>query len=142
MVHVDHLLGAARHALVVDAPVLDLVVRLGQAALGTQDEDVDVLLDGLLQHLVGVGAVDDGPVGVGVVRGLGAELGAEELVDLPGLPVEGQRDLGDVGDDGLDAVAAALDLAVDAGHLVAVLGIVDGGRPGNVDDGSLGWHGC
>ena len=125
----------------VDAAGLDLVVRLGEAALGTNDEDVDVLLDGLLQDLVGVGAVDDGPVGVGVVRRLGAELGAEELVHFARLAVEGQGDVRDVGDDGLDAVAAALDLAEDAGHLVAVLGIVDGGRPGDVDDGSLRGHG-
>mmetsp|Transcript_19777 Transcript_19777/g.56824 ORF Transcript_19777/g.56824 Transcript_19777/m.56824 type:complete len:422 (-) Transcript_19777:397-1662(-) len=142
VVHVDHLLVAARHALVVDAAGLDLVVRLGQAALGTQDEDVDVLLDGVLQDLVVVRAVDDGPVGVGVVGRLGAELGAEKFVHLPRLAVEGQADLRDVGDDGLDAVTAALDLAEDAGHLVAVLGIVDGGRPGDVDDGSWRRHGC
>ena len=140
VIHIDHLLGAARHALVVDAAGLDLVVSLWQSALRTKDEYVDVTLHGALQDRVGVRTVDDGPICVGVVGGLSSELAAEELVDLPRLSVKGEGYLGDVGNDGLDAVASALDLAVDAGHLVAILWIVHRRRAGNVDYRTLGWH--
>jgi len=140
VVHVDHFLAAARHALVIDAAGLDLVVGLREAAVRTKDEDVDVTLDGGLEDAIGVSPVDHGPVGVGVVGGLSAELAAEELVDLARIAVEGKGDVGYVGNDGLDAVASTLDLAVDAGHLVAVLGIVDRRGAGDVDYCTLGWH--
>ena len=142
VVHIDHFLAAARHALVIDTAGLDLVVGLRKAAVRTKDEDVDVTLDGGLEDGIGVSTVDDGPVGGGVVGGLRAELAAEEFVDLARFAVEGKGDVGYVGNDGLDAIAAAFDLAVDAGHLVAILGIVDRRGAGDVDYCTLGWHGC
>jgi len=58
---------------------LDLVLRLGEAAVGTYHEELDVLVHHLLKDGVGVVAVHDGPVGLGVVGGLGAQLAPEEL---------------------------------------------------------------
>ena len=51
---------------------------------------------------------------------LSTELGAEELADLSGVALEGEREVHYVKDDRLDAVAPAFDLADHAGHLVPV----------------------
>mmetsp|Transcript_5084 Transcript_5084/g.14857 ORF Transcript_5084/g.14857 Transcript_5084/m.14857 type:complete len:423 (-) Transcript_5084:35-1303(-) len=136
VVHVDHLLGPAGGALVPDAIVLDFVLRLGQAAVGAQDEGLDVAVHELLEGVVGVRPVDDGAVRGLVVGGLGAELAAEELVDLARRPVQAEAHVGDVGDGRLDSVSGALNLAEDGRHLVPVLRVVDWAGPSDVDDAS------
>ena len=51
---------------------------------------------------------------------LGAELSAKELANLSRIALEGEGEIRDVEDHGLDAVAPSLDLADHARHLVPV----------------------
>jgi len=75
-------------ALVTNHVVLDLVIRLGEPAIGAEDEFLNVDVDDFLEVAVGVGTVYDGPLGGGVPGRLGAELAAEHLADLSWLTVQ------------------------------------------------------
>lgn len=71
-------------------------------------------------------SVHDGPIGVGIVGGLGPEFGPEEFVYLGCIAFECECHVGNVGDDGFDTVAFAFDFTVDGGHFVAIFGIIYG----------------
>ena len=73
-----------------------------------------------------MGAVHDRPLRVVIVRRLSAQFTAEELRHFTGRAVQRRRDVDHIRYGRLDAVAAALDLADDARHLVAVFRVVDG----------------
>jgi len=113
--------------------VLDLILRLRKTTGGTENEELDVFVDEGLEIAIGVGTVYYCTFCFWVPGCLGSEFAAKELVHFSGVAVEAESDLDYVVDYGLDAVAAAFDLADDGGHLVAVLRIVNGGEAGDVD---------
>ena len=80
--------------------------------------------------------VDDPAVILRVLVGLGTELEAEVLDDIVWRTSKLVGDVAQVHNDSLDAVTLALDLGLQALHLVAVEGIGD--IPANVDVG----HDC
>ena len=140
--HVDHFFGAARHALVIDGVVLDLVLGLGQTAVGAKDKLVNVSLDQVLERGIRMSSIDNGPVGVGIVARLRPELGPKELVDLGGLAVQRGADIGNVGNDCFDTISTAFNLSKNSRHFVTVLWVVNGRRASKVNDGSsTHWHG-
>ena len=81
-----------------------------------------------------VGPVHDATLRIIIVRRLRTQLTAEELRHLAGRAMQRRRDVDHIRYSRLDAVAAALDLADDARHLVAVFRVVDGLGAGDVDD--------
>ena len=84
-----------------------------------------------------MGAVDDPAIVFGIDVGLGSQLEAEVLDDIAWRTGQLVGDVAKVHDDRLDAVAFALDLGLEALHLVAVEGVRD--ITANVDVLS---HGC
>ena len=57
----------------------NFVICLGKAAVGTEDEQFDVLVHHILQYLVGMMTIDNGPVGFGIIGGLRTQLSSKEL---------------------------------------------------------------
>lgn len=132
--HIDHLLRTARGTLVVDHLILDLVLCLWQMTVGTAHKLVNVPVDQILQDLVRVGSVHHSTVRVGVVRRLRSQFTTKELGHLTGLPVQTERNVGNVGNDSLDAVPAALNLSKHGRHLVPVFRVIHWRCASNVDD--------
>mmetsp|Transcript_18036 Transcript_18036/g.31400 ORF Transcript_18036/g.31400 Transcript_18036/m.31400 type:complete len:214 (+) Transcript_18036:1862-2503(+) len=111
---------------------LDELVSLGVLARATKHELLDVLEKHLLEIRGLEGAVNDRTVSLLLVAAHGAELTAKELGHLSGGAVQSSGDVGTVHDHGLDTVAAALDLAHELGHLVAVRRVIG---PVNIERG-------
>ena len=126
VLHVARLARAAREAVVVDYFMFDLVGRLRELAGGTQHELLDVHAEFILQDSRLMSAVHDRPLRIIIVRRLSAQFTPKKLRHLAGRAVQRRRDVDHIRDRRLDAVAAALDLADDARHLVAVFRVVDG----------------
>ena len=107
-----------------DHVFLHLEHGLRVLALFTQHK----LLDEPVQHVLHppgvVAAVDNVALILHVELGLGAQLAAKVLGDVGGGTSEGPGHVHHVDQDGLDAVALALHLGLDAGHLVAVEGVL------------------
>jgi hypothetical protein len=108
-----------------DVAVLDVDFGLGVLALLTQNELGDEAVEVVLELARIVGAVDDPAVVVGAGVGLGSQLEAKVLDDVRGRAGQRLSDAAQVDDDGLDTVAFALDLGLQALHLVAVEGVGD-----------------
>jgi hypothetical protein len=108
-----------------DVAVLDVDFGLGVLALLTKNELGDEAVEVVLELARIVGAVDDPAVVVGAGVGLGSQLEAKVLDDVRGRAGQRLSDAAQVDDDGLDTVAFALDLGLQALHLVAVEGVGD-----------------
>mmetsp|Transcript_9745 Transcript_9745/g.21036 ORF Transcript_9745/g.21036 Transcript_9745/m.21036 type:complete len:273 (-) Transcript_9745:386-1204(-) len=136
VVHVNHSPMTTSSTIVVDASITDFVLGFGQSTIGADDESFDVKMYQLLKHIVAVGAVNNGSVGLLVVGGLGTEFATKELGDFSRGTMQTQSDIRDVWNCSFDSVTGAFDLSKDGRHFVAVLRIINRVFPGNVDDGS------
>ena len=147
-------------AVELDEAVLDVHDGLGVLAFLAEDELGDEAVEVVLELAGVVGAVDDPAVVSRVGVGLGTQLEAKVLDDIWGRSayvmgkgclrrgkekgrrltgrraVKGVGNAGQVDDDGLDAVALAFDLGLEALHLVAVEGV------GDIAANVNGSHGC
>ena len=81
-----------------------------------------------------MGPVHDASLGIVIIRRLSTQFTPKKLRHLTRRAVQRTCDVDHVRYGRLDAVAAALDLADDARHLVAVFRVVDGLGAGDVDD--------
>lgn len=110
-----------------DGALLGVDQQLGLRIVAVRAQHVlpDEAIEQILQLRGVVAAVDDETLVLEVKLGLGTELAAEELGRIGGGATDGLGHLDHVDDDGLDAVALALDLRLDARHLVAIEGIAD-----------------
>jgi hypothetical protein len=135
---------AAGFAVKGDVAVLDVNVGLGVLALLAENEFGDEAVEVVLELARIVGAVDDPAVVVGAGVGLGSQLEAKVLDDVSRRAGQGLSDAAQIDDDGLDTVALALDLGLQALHLVAVEGVGDiatdvDGSHGDGGGGLTGW---
>lgn len=116
--HVGHAAVAARLAVEHDVVLaVHLHRRLRQRAARAQHELLDELVHQILKDARVVRAVHRARADLGVVLRDGAELDGAVLGEVLGRPLEGARHVARVHDHRLDAVAAALNLTDDAGHL-------------------------
>mmetsp|Transcript_4392 Transcript_4392/g.9835 ORF Transcript_4392/g.9835 Transcript_4392/m.9835 type:complete len:312 (+) Transcript_4392:412-1347(+) len=125
--HIHRILIPTRRTLVVNHPTLDLILRLRQPTIRTKHKQLNVLMHHLLQHLIRVRSVHHRTIRLGIVRRLSAQFASEEFVHLSGITVEREAHVGDVGNDGFDAISLAFDFPVDGWHFVAIFGIIYGG---------------
>jgi hypothetical protein len=123
-------------AVECDVTVLDVDLRLRVLALLAENELGDEAIEVVLKLVGVVGAVDNPAVIVGACVGLSTKLETEVLDDVRRRTGQRVRHTGQVDDDGLDAVALAFDLGLEALHLVAVEGV------GDIAANVNGSHGC
>jgi hypothetical protein len=116
---------AASLAVKRDVTILDVDIGFGVLALLAENELGDEAIEVVLQLASIVGAVDDPAVVIGVGVGLSPELEAKVLDDVSRRAGQGIGNTAQIDNDGLDAVALAFDLGLDALHLVTVEGVGD-----------------
>ena len=141
MTHVHHFLGSARHAFMENRVAFDLVLRLGQVAIGAKHEFVNVSLDQILQRRICVRSIDNRTVRLGAVSRLRSQLGPKEFVDLGRRAVQRCSHIGNVGNDRFDTITGTFNFPKNCRHLVTIFRIVNGGRTRQVNDlSSSDWH--
>mmetsp|Transcript_21353 Transcript_21353/g.38250 ORF Transcript_21353/g.38250 Transcript_21353/m.38250 type:complete len:274 (+) Transcript_21353:775-1596(+) len=140
MSHVHQFLVTTRRTLVMDKSRFDLVLRLRQAAVGAHHEELNVLVNHILQHLVRVVTIQDGPAGLGVVGGLRPHLTSEELVYFPRITVQTEPHITDVRNNSFATVTTSFQFSKNSWHFVAVFGIINRCCSGDVYNSTWATH--